>query len=243
MCLLPVACCCCLLPSKMRETSLNLIAITIFTLTMTALLGPMFDLSATIPAGMAFVLLGLATLDTFTLRGQGSTILVDWLAGTSGQTRDRILRHEAGHFLVAHLHGIPVEGYALTAWEAFRQGQTAQGGVRFDDRELMAQLQAGVLTGEAIDKYCQVWMAGVAAETLVYDRAEGGMEDRQKIAALWAQLGRSPQEAQMKQRWATWQAKTLIETHRQAYDALVDAMARRAPVAECLHATATRIRS
>ncbi|MGC9525442.1 MAG: ATP-dependent Zn protease [Limnospira sp.] len=227
----------------MRETSLNLIAITIFTLTLTALLGPMFNLSAAIPAGMVFVLLGLATLDTFTLQGQGSTILVDWLAGTSGQTRDRILHHEAGHFLVAHLLGIPVEGYALTAWEAFRQGQTAQGGVRFDDRELMAQLRAGMLSGEAIDKYCKVWMAGIAAETLLYDHAEGGMEDRQKIAALWAQLGRSPREAQMKQRWATLQAKTLIETHRPAYDALVEAMAQRTPATECLQLIADRIRS
>jgi hypothetical protein len=77
-------------------------------------------------------------------------------------------------------------------------------------------------------------MAGVAAETLVYGSAEGGSEDRQKIAALWVQLGRSPREAQMKQRWATLQAKTLIETHRPAYEALVEAMAERSPVAECL---------
>lgn len=217
----------------MRDTSLNLIAITIFTLTLTTLTAPLFNISAAVPAGMVFVLLALATLDTFSLQGQGSTILVDWLAGTSGSRRDRVLHHEAGHFLIAHLLSVPIEGYALTAWEAFRQGQTAQGGVRFNDLELLEQLNNGVITGEAIDKYCKLWMAGIAAETLVYDNPKGGVEDRQKIRVLWTQLKRSPQEAPIKERWAILQAKTLIQQHWSAYEALVTAMAKGATVTEC----------
>lgn len=217
----------------MRDTSLNLIAITIFTLTLTTLVAPLLEISATVPAGMVFVLLGLATLDTFSLQGQGATILVDWLAGASGSRRDRIVHHEAGHFLMAYLLGIPVEGYALTAWEAFRQGQKAQGGVRFNDVELMEQLNRGVISSEAIDKYCKVWMAGIAAEILVYDHALGGVGDRQNIRRLWTQLGRSPQDAQIKERWAILQAQTLLKQNWCTYEALVGAMAEGASVTEC----------
>jgi hypothetical protein len=46
-------------------------------------------------------------------------------------------------------------------------------------------------------------------------------------------LGRSPAEIPLKQRWATLQAKTLLDKHRDAFDALVTAMGDRAPVATC----------
>ncbi|MFY7804298.1 MAG: ATP-dependent Zn protease [Limnoraphis robusta] len=217
----------------MKQTSLNLIAITIFTLTMSALLGPLIHLSPIIPASLVFSLLVLGTIDTLALQGQGSTVLIESIEGISPEKRDRILRHEAGHFLVAYLMNIPITGYALNALEAWRQGQTAQGGVQFNDRELLGQLQQGQLSGQLIDRYCTVWMAGIAAETLVYDKAEGGAEDRGKIRTVWRQLRRPLSEATLKERWATLQAQTLIEQHQSAYDALVEAMGQRIPVEEC----------
>lgn len=216
----------------MSKISLNLIAITIFTLTLSSLLGPIFNLSPAVPAIATFCLLGLATLDTLSWQGQGGTLLVDWLAGASGEHRERIVRHEAGHFLVAYLLDIPVAGYALNAWEAFRQGHSAQGGVRFDDRELALEVQQGRLSAQLLDRYCTVWMAGIAAETLIYGSAEGGAEDRQKVRAVLTQL-RLPQQGQLKERWASLQAKSLIESHQSAYEALVAAMAQRLPVDEC----------
>lgn len=115
-------------------------------------LGPLFNIPKAIPAIATFCLLGLATLDTFQWQGQGGTILLDLLAGSSRQKRDRILHHEAGHFLVAHLLGIPVTGYALKAWEAFKQGQSAQGGVRFEDEQLAYQLQNSILSAQLLDR-------------------------------------------------------------------------------------------
>jgi hypothetical protein len=225
----------------MRPITLNLIAITIFLMTLSVLLGPLINLSPTIPASAVFVLLVLGAVDTLGLQGQGSSILLDWLEGSSSQTRDtakatlreRIIHHEAGHFLVAYLMDIPVSGYALNAWEAFQQGQKAQGGVRFDDAELLKQLQQGQLSTQLIDRYCTVWMAGIAAEQWVYNQASGGSDDRQKIKLLWRQLQRSSNEAQIKERWGILQAKALIEKHQSAYEALVTALKQRTPIPEC----------
>jgi hypothetical protein len=217
----------------MSQTALNLVAITIFTLVMSTLLGPWLHLSPVVPAIAAFGLLGLATVDTLGWQGRGATLLVDWVAGFSPDHRDRVLRHEAGHFLVAHLLNIPITGYTLSAWEAFRQGQPGQGGVSFSSQELDAELERGVLSDQLIDRYCTVWMAGIAAENLLYGNAEGGGDDRQKLRILWTQLRRSSEQGLLKERWALLQAKTLIETHRAAYDALVDAMTSRLSPDEC----------
>jgi len=217
----------------MQQTALNLIAIGVFGMTLSALLGPMFNLSPAIPAVATLSVLSLATLDSFRFQGRGATLLLDWLASASGQHRDRILRHEAGHFLVAYFLGIPITGYTLTAWEAFKQGQPGLGGVTFDS----VGLSTGTLAvGEmrlTLERFCTVWMAGIAAETLVYGSAEGGREDRQKLTEALTLLGRPISELQIKERWATRQAHTIIEEHWASYEALVEAMKQRASVTEC----------
>lgn len=217
----------------MRTASLNLIAITIFSLTLLAILGPLLQIPATVPATLTFGILVMAAVDTFQWQGQGSALLVDWLAGVSPQRQERILHHEAGHFLIAYLLDIPVSGYALTAWEAFRQGQAAQGGVRFCDQELMEQLDQGKLSTQLVNRYCTLWMAGISAELITYGNAEGGIEDRGKIKALWRQLGRSEAMAKQQENWAILQAQTLLERHQRSYQALVNAMKQRLSVPEC----------
>ncbi len=225
----------------MNQLSINLAAIAVFVTTFSVLLGPLVNLSPTIPAVATFTLLGLATVDSFTWQGQGGTLVLDWLArmtsaehrdSASAPLRDRIIKHEAGHFLVAYLLDIPVSGYALNAWEAFQQGQAAQGGVQFDDRQLNEQLQKGQITAQMLDRYCTVWMAGIAAETIAYGNATGGAEDRLKLQAVLSQIN-TPINAQLKARWAALQARTLIEANSKAYEALVTAMAQRASVEEC----------
>ncbi len=217
----------------MRPITLNIIAVTIFLMTLSVLLGPLIHLSPTIPASIVFVLLVLGAVDALGLQGQGSSILLDWLEGNTSQTRDRVIHHEAGHFLAAYVMEIPVNGYALSAWEAFQQGQKAQGGVQFNDEELLKQLQQGQLSAQLLDRYCTVWMAGIAAEQWVYNQASGGNDDRQKIRILWRQLQRSSNEARIKERWGILQAKALIEKHQSAYEALVAALQQRTPIPEC----------
>jgi len=217
----------------MSQTALNLTAIAIFLTTMTALLGPIFNVSPTLPAIATFSLLGLATLDSFSLQGKGGTLILDWLASFSPQHRDRIVRHEAGHFLVAHLLGIPVTGYALSAWEALKQKQPGQGGVSFDDTEVASQLAQGTISAQLLDRYCTIWMAGIAAETMVYDRAEGGADDRQHLQTVLSSLGFSAASVELKQRFCSLQACTLLKQNWATYEALVTAMQKRINVAEC----------
>lgn len=217
----------------MRDSTLNLIAIAVFSFTMLSLLGPLVNLSPAVPAVATAALLGLATLDQLSLEGRLGNILVDWAAWTSAEHRQRVLHHEAGHFLVATLLEIPVASYTLNSWEAWRQGVPGQGGVVFDTTVLEQSLAQGQLPATLLDRYCRVWMAGIAAEQMVYGDAVGGFDDRQKFAQLWQQLDRPAAEAQLKQRWAGLQAKTLLQAHETAFEQLAEAMAQRQPVATC----------
>ena len=217
----------------MEQTALNLIAIGVFGMTLSVLLGPMLNISPAIPAITTLGVLSLATLDSFRFQGKGVTLLLDLLAGARSEHRDRILRHEAGHFLVAYFLGIPITGYTLTAWEAFKQGQAGLGGVTFDSQELSPDaLNVGAMR-LTLERFCTVWMAGIAAETLIYGGAEGGGEDRQKLTEALILLGRPASESPVKERWATRQAQTIIQEHWESYEALVTAMEQRASVAEC----------
>ena len=217
----------------MNPIALNLIALSIFAMTVTTILGPLIHLSPAVPAIATFTILGIVTLDSFTWQGRGGTIALDWLASFSPSHRARVARHEAGHFLVAQQLGIPVTGYTLSAWEALRQGQPGLGGVQFDTQELDTQLQTGKLSVQLIDRYCTVWMAGGVAETLAYDSVEGGGDDLQKLRMTLAQLRLPNAEIQQKERWAALQAKNLLQQNQDAYDALVIAMEARQPISDC----------
>ncbi|HEY9862140.1 MAG TPA: hypothetical protein V6D16_21780, partial [Candidatus Obscuribacterales bacterium] len=91
----------------MNQITFNLIAISIFTVTMSSLLGPLVHLSPLIPAAAVVTLMGLVTVDRFAWQGTGGTLLVDWFARRSPAHCDRVIHHEAGHFLVAYLLNIP----------------------------------------------------------------------------------------------------------------------------------------
>ncbi len=218
----------------MSQTAINLTAIAIFLVTLSTLLGPLINLSPTIPAIATFTILGIATLDSFSFQGMGGTLILDWIASFDPQHRERVTHHEAGHFLVAHLLGIPVKGYTLTAWEALKQKQSGQGGVSFDDAELASHLENGTISAQLLDRYCTIWMAGIAAENLVYDNAEGGADDRGKLTAVLSGLKFSEAASEMKQRFCALQAKTLLQENWEIYLTLVKLMQQRATVTQCL---------
>lgn len=217
----------------MNQVAFNLVAISIFLMTLSVLLGPLLNISPFVPAIAVLSVLTIGTLDTLQLQGRLSSVLLDWVAGFSPEHRDRIIRHEAGHFLVAQQLEIPVTGYTLTAWDAVRQGQPGQGGVQFDTKELDEQLQKGQISAQWLDRFCTVWMAGIAAETLVYGESQGGADDLFKFRQTLAQLGFPVAQIEQRERLAVLRAKTLLENHQSAYDALVSALQERRSVEEC----------
>ncbi|HLP91726.1 MAG TPA: ATP-dependent Zn protease [Nostocaceae cyanobacterium] len=220
----------------MNQTAINLIAVSVFLMTVSVLLGPLVHISPALPAVATLAILGVATWDNFSFQGRGGTIVLDFLARFSKEYSDRIIHHEAGHFLVASLLDIPVTGYTLSAWEAWKQGQPGQGGVTFDDSELATQLPSGKISVQLVERYCTVWMAGIAAENLVFKSSEGGNDDKIKLMAVLQNLGLSESVCQQKLRFHLLQAKNLIESNWSSYQALVQAMQNRATLIECKEA-------
>ena len=215
----------------MPQTALNLIAIGIFLMTMTCLLGPIFHIPPVVPAALTFGILSLATADTLSWNSRGVSLLLDLFA--SKEQRQRIINHEAGHFLAAYFLGIPITGYTLTAWEVLKQGQLGRGGVNFDTDSLTNkpfELEKMRLT---LERFCTVWMAGVAAEKFVYGNAQGGAEDRQQLKQALMMAGFPEAAFPRKERWAQLQATNLLTRNEKSYSALVKAMSRRASVEEC----------
>ena len=215
----------------MPQTALNLVAIGIFTMTLSSLLGPIFNISPFIPAAATFGILGLATVDTLTWNSRGVSLLLDLFA--TPEQRERIINHEAGHFLTAYFLGIPIEGYTLTAWETIKQGKLGDGGVSFNTDILTTQPFNPEEMRLTLDRYCTVWMAGVAAEKMMYDSDLGGAEDRQQLRQALSLAGLSEKAYPQKERWAQIQATNLLERHQKSYEALVEAMTNRASVEEC----------
>jgi hypothetical protein len=218
----------------MNELTLNLFAIGVFLMTLSVLLGPLLNFSSTIPTLMVAVVLGAATLDVLNFGGTGGNLLLDWIAGFSPLHRERVIRHEAGHFLVAQLLEIPVTDYSVSAWEAMRKGFSGQGGVQFDTSVLDQELKAGRISSQWLDRFCTVWMAGIAAEQLLYEQSEGGGDDRTKLRTVLSQI--PGMDVMQRERSAILQAKTLIETNQAAFDRLVVAMTDRSAVAVCVSA-------
>jgi hypothetical protein len=209
-----------------KQISLNLVAICVFGMTISSLVTPLLNISSTVPILAIFAIVVGTTVDGLLLDSIAATLILDTIAGTKPAYRQRIIHHEAGHFLVAYLLGIPINGYTLTAWESVRQGNSAQGGVMFapPPTDISSQL---------LQQYCTVWMAGIAAEKLMYDKSQGGSEDRQKLQGVLFLAGKQQQEIVHQENLAALQAKTLIQTHWDAYQALVIAMSNRSAVADC----------
>ncbi|MGD1900594.1 MAG: ATP-dependent Zn protease [Phormidesmis sp.] len=216
----------------MNPTTLNLLAVSVFAFTILSLVGPLLNIS---PGAVAIALSGIAgviALDRFVAQGKGGNLLIDLVSGQSSEYRQRILHHEAGHFLVAHLLDVQAESYTLSAWEAIKAGLPGLGGVVLDTAELTQQ-DADSWSPQQLNRYCIIGMAGIAAETETYGSAEGGQDDRMQLKALWQQAKKPEKGIDTQLRWALLQAQTLLKTQSAAYEALVDSMAARASVTDC----------
>ncbi len=209
-----------------KQISFNLIAICVFAMTISSLVTPLLNISSTVPILIIFAIVVATTIDGFFWQSTAANLVLDAIASTNPAYRQRIIAHEAGHFLVAYLLGIPITGYTLSAWESWRQGQSAQGGVMF------APPLANI-SSQLLQQYCTVWMAGIAAEKLTSDRSEGGSDDRQKLRGVLYLAGKQQQEIVNQENLATLQAKALIKDEWAAYQALVAAMSNRAAVTDC----------
>jgi hypothetical protein len=131
-----------------KQISLNILALAVFFLTFSSLCGPLIQVSPLIPSLLIFGLLVGTSLDNFFLQSRLAGLVLDTIARRDQNYVDRIIYHEAGHFLVAQIWQIPVTGYSLSAWEAWQQGQIGQGGVAFAP-------PPSQISGQLLDRYWQ----------------------------------------------------------------------------------------
>jgi len=165
--------------------------------------------------------------------------------------REKVLRHEAGHFLIAYLLGCPVEGCVLSAWAALSDvrfggsSATITAGTSFYDPALSNQIiDDQVITLSSIDRYSCVVMGGIAAEAMNFGKAEGGAGDEMALIQFLLSINPKNQRAKVwdenrirsQARWGAVQSVLLLKQFKPSYDALVDALERGGKLGECIYA-------
>ncbi|XP_021887452.1 uncharacterized protein LOC110806816 isoform X2 [Carica papaya] len=143
--------------------------------------------------------------------------------------QERIATHEAAHFLIAYLLGLPILGYSLDIGKEH---------VNLIDERLQKLIYSGQLDAKELDRLAVVAMAGLAAEGLKYDKLVGQSAD---LFTLQRFINRSkPQLSKDQQqnltRWAVLFAGSLLKNNEVIHEALITAMTNRATVLECIQA-------
>ena len=176
-------------------------------------------LYTTIPATFAAL-----SVDQLFYRGAGFESVYQKLFP---EYRKKIVAHEAGHFLVAYLLGIPVRGCVTSANEARKYPEIkGQAGTVFYDPKLSDELAGQKVTRSSVDRLSVVLMAGIAAEALTFGNSEGGVVDERSLIGFLTSF--SPpwngMRIQVQARWSAMQAILLIREHQASFDALVEAL-------------------
>ena len=167
---------------------------------------------------------------------------------------ERVLAHEAGHFLVAYAVGLLPRRYTLTAVDAERKAVAqrvkefgsgavptpaaalAQAGTEFCDAAFARETAKGKLSSATLDAVSNAALAGIAAEYVCFGQAEGGVDDIAQLDALFRGIGFTQKKADSQVRWSVLNTVTILNEWREPHQRLMEAMRRRASVAECIAA-------
>ncbi|CAH9071260.1 unnamed protein product [Cuscuta epithymum] len=154
-------------------------------------------------------------------------VAIDGFSSFFPDYKDRITSHEAAHFLVAYLIGIPILGYSLDIGKEH---------VNLIDERLEKLIYSGQLDSKELDRLAVVAMAGLAAEGLKYNSVLGQSAD---LFTLQRLINRSKptlnkEQQQNLTRWAVLFAGSLIKNNTGVHEDLMAAMSKNASVIECI---------
>ncbi|KAL0315783.1 UNVERIFIED_CONTAM: hypothetical protein Sradi_5456500 [Sesamum radiatum] len=198
-----------------------------------------FDLS---PQQILFTSLGflfLWTFDAVSFNGGISFLVLDTLAHSFSQKyNNRVVQHEAGHFLIAYLLGILPKGYTLTSLEALKKegSLNVQAGTAFADFEFLEEVNKGKVSATTLNKFSCIALAGVATEYLLFGTAEGGLADINTLDKLLKSLGFTQKKADAQVGWAVLNTVLILRRHEKARAVLADAMSEGRTVGSCVDA-------
>ncbi|KAF3656356.1 putative protein S-acyltransferase 8-like [Capsicum annuum] len=173
---------------------------------------------------ISLVVLGIGSTNPALLQAA-----IDGFSSFFPDYQERIARHEAAHFLVSYLIGLPILGYSLDIGKEH---------VNLIDERLEKLIYSGQLDSKELDRLAVVAMAGLAAEGLKYDKVVGQSAD---LFTLQRFLNRSKPSLSKDQqqnltRWAVLFAASLLKNNSKLHEALITAMANKASVVECIEA-------
>ncbi|XVF57358.1 hypothetical protein PTKIN_Ptkin06aG0198900 [Pterospermum kingtungense] len=192
------------------------------------------------PQQVLFISLGylfLWTLDSVSFNGGVGSLVLDTIGHTFSQKyHNRVIQHEAGHFLIAYLVGILPRGYTLTSLEALKKegSLNIQAGTAFVDFEFLEEVNAGKVSATTLNRFSCIALAGVATEYLLYGYAEGGLADINKLDVLLKGLGFTQKKADSQVRWSVLNTVLLLRRHEASRVKLADAMSRGKSVGSCI---------
>ncbi|XP_039810052.1 uncharacterized protein LOC120673336 isoform X2 [Panicum virgatum] len=178
-----------------------------------------------------FLVLGLLSLwsvDFVYFGGGVRNLVLDTIGHYLSQKyHNRVIQHEAGHFLVAYLLGVLPKGYTITSLDTLsKQGSlNVQAGTAFVDYEFLEEM---------LNKFSCIALAGVATEYLLYGVAEGGLADINKLDGLIKSLGFTQKKADSQVRWAVLNTVLLLRCHERARSQLAEAMSSGKSVGTCI---------
>lgn len=143
--------------------------------------------------------------------------------------RERTLRHEAGHFLVGYLLGVPIASYSLSL---------AQEHIDFVEGKLGRSMFVQPLEDSELDVLAIISMSGVAAEGVHFDDVMGQNGDLMDLARLMRRSKNklSNNQEQSLTRWAVFQACNIIKNNDDKYERLMEAMQEGKTISQCIQA-------
>lgn len=219
----------------MNVTATDLLAIAIFTITMMSLVGTMVGLSPVVPSAIAIVLLGAWGIDIGFCQGKFGAYFQAWLRARSPQYRERVSYHEAGHFLAAYVLGFKVVNYAIAGIVGRSLGEVLaddsfagiEGGVEIEPENPLSSVNNST---NLLDRYCTVYMAGIAAEQLMCEgETEGGLDDKLRLRQAISHMP----NPMTQERWALLNARNLLSDRRSILVALAEQMLKGSSVEDC----------
>ncbi len=144
--------------------------------------------------------------------------------------RERICRHEAGHFLCGYLCGLPVKSYEINADNgvACVEFHTTAGTATEQQQQKLSDDDIAILSVVA--------MSGSVAEIMAYGKASGGQIDLLELQNCFRNcktfIGAAKQQDLT--RWGALTSYSLIKSNMNKYEGLVNAFKSDKSLAECV---------